>query len=181
MVTFSSALSKIDRTARFSRKIGIRSAIAVEMSRRAINSTQNAKLLPGDRPSQLKISDTTVSPWAYQVTESQDHVSVKLDSALKTLTISELMDAANEHEVLIAKIDIEGAEANLFRSNIEWVWRTHLVAIEFHDWMLPDQRTSTPSFDQSQISISNCFSEGKTCLCFFMDCLINSRWFMLRR
>jgi hypothetical protein len=45
MVTFSSALSKIDRTARFSRKIGIRSAIAVEMSRRAINSTQNAKLV----------------------------------------------------------------------------------------------------------------------------------------
>jgi hypothetical protein len=80
-----------------------------------------------DRPSQLKISDTTVSPWAYQVTESQDHVSVKLDSALKTFTISELMDAANEHEVLIAKIDIEGAEANLFRSNIEWVRRTHLL------------------------------------------------------
>ena len=255
MVTFSSALSKIDRTARFSRKIGIRSAIAVEMSRRAINSTQNAKLvrltMPGfpapvylrggtsdvqtfiqiildeeydmrstpqfrkldglyrkagadgrrpliidcganiglsaiwfslqfpeaqilavepaadnieiaklnlhaypnvtllqgavwDRPSQLKISDTTVSPWAYQVTESQDHVSVKLDNALKTFTISELMDAANEHEVLIAKIDIEGAEANLFRSNIEWARRTHLIAIELHDWMLPNQRTSTP-------------------------------------
>ena len=119
----------------------------IEIAKLNLHAYPNVTLLQGavwDRPSQLRISDPTVPPYAYQVTESQDHVSVKLDNALKTFTISELMDAASEHEVLIAKIDIEGAEANLFRSNIEWARRTHLIAIELHDWMLPNQRTSTP-------------------------------------
>jgi hypothetical protein len=53
----------------------------IEIAKLNLHAYPNVTLLQGavwDRPSQLKISDTTVSPWAYQVTESQDHVSVKL-------------------------------------------------------------------------------------------------------
>jgi FkbM family methyltransferase len=36
----------------------------------------------------------------------------------------------------IVKIDIEGAEADLFASNTEWVARTPLLIVELHDWLL---------------------------------------------
>jgi len=44
----------------------------------------------------------------------------------------------------IAKIDIEGGEADLFSANTEWIEKTPLVIVELHDWLLPKQRTSAP-------------------------------------
>jgi hypothetical protein len=43
---------------------------------------------------------------------------------------------------MIAKIDIEGGEINLFRSNFEWVNNTPLIIFEPHDWMMPWQGSS---------------------------------------
>ena len=42
----------------------------------------------------------------------------------------------------IAKIDIEGAEEELFSSNIAWVDRLPIIIIETHDWMLPGRASS---------------------------------------
>ena len=42
----------------------------------------------------------------------------------------------------IAKIDIEGAEADLFAASTDWVQNFDLLIIELHDWMLPGQGTS---------------------------------------
>jgi hypothetical protein len=38
---------------------------------------------------------------------------------------------------MIVKIDIEGAEVELFRSNVEWTDLVALIAIEPHDWLMP--------------------------------------------
>ena len=42
----------------------------------------------------------------------------------------------------IVKIDVEGSEGALFRSNTEWVDRTDLVMVECHDWLFPGSKTS---------------------------------------
>lgn len=42
----------------------------------------------------------------------------------------------------IAKIDIEGAEADLFAANTDWVQKFDLLIIELHDWLLPGHGTS---------------------------------------
>lgn len=42
----------------------------------------------------------------------------------------------------IAKIDIEGAEAELFSANLEWIDAFPLIVIELHDWLYPGERTS---------------------------------------
>ena len=44
----------------------------------------------------------------------------------------------------MAKIDIEGAEQDLFSDNIEWITLTPLLIVELHDWLLPKGRTSRP-------------------------------------
>jgi len=45
-------------------------------------------------------------------------------------------------EPFIAKIDIEGGEADLFSSRTGWVSEFPLIIIELHDWLLPKKRTS---------------------------------------
>lgn len=42
----------------------------------------------------------------------------------------------------LAKIDIEGAEAELFAGATDWVDDFPAIAIELHDWMLPGQASS---------------------------------------
>jgi FkbM family methyltransferase len=42
----------------------------------------------------------------------------------------------------IVKVDIEGAELDLFSGNTEWVARTPLLIVELHDWLLPKEGTS---------------------------------------
>jgi FkbM family methyltransferase len=42
----------------------------------------------------------------------------------------------------IAKIDIEGAEADLFAANTDWVQKFDLLIIELHDWLLHGHGTS---------------------------------------
>ena len=46
----------------------------------------------------------------------------------------------------IIKIDIEGHESNLFKSNTEWVDQFKIIIIELHDWMLPGQSNSKNFF-----------------------------------
>jgi len=42
----------------------------------------------------------------------------------------------------IVKIDIEGAEGELFSEAVEWIEQTPLVIVELHDWLMPKARTS---------------------------------------
>lgn len=69
-----------------------------------------------------------------QVVESISPRSILADPALGQAT------------PLILKIDIEGAEGELFDGDVEWLGRFALVIIELHDWMLPFQGTSSSFF-----------------------------------
>jgi hypothetical protein len=42
----------------------------------------------------------------------------------------------------IAKIDIEGAESELFSKNTDWIDQFPVVIIELHDWLLPNENSS---------------------------------------
>jgi FkbM family methyltransferase len=60
-----------------------------------------------------------------------------------TVTMNALYAAyAATHVPYIAKIDIEGAEADLFSRNLDWVAQTPMIIIELHDWLLPRQGSS---------------------------------------
>lgn len=44
----------------------------------------------------------------------------------------------------ILKIDVEGAEAELFSANTEWIDEFPIIVIELHDWLFPGKKTSLP-------------------------------------
>jgi hypothetical protein len=59
-------------------------------------------------------------------------------SRVRAVTIASLMDKAGFDRVDILKLDIEGAEIELFDANCEeWIDRVDAIVIELHDWIRP--------------------------------------------
>jgi FkbM family methyltransferase len=98
---------------------------------------RNVAPYPNIRPIQAAISDRTTrvslrnpahSSWACQTEDDEQ-------GQIETVTIPALLARSENAAALIVKIDIEGYEANLFRSNTAWVKRIPLVVFEMHDWL----------------------------------------------
>jgi FkbM family methyltransferase len=87
-----------------------------------------------------RVLDTGGGHWAYRT-----HVSSEAADAQSVphVTVNEIYEAhCAGFFPFIVKIDIEGAESDLFSSNTEWLARTPLLIVELHDWMLPKLGTS---------------------------------------
>jgi FkbM family methyltransferase len=102
------------------------------------NSAANPLILPvraavSDRPGWVSIKNPEAHAWAFQTAES---VERRADS-IPAITIADAASRVEDHEPLIVKVDIEGAEEQLFRSNTGWISTWPMLSIELHDWMRP--------------------------------------------
>ena len=63
---------------------------------------------------------------------------------IRLLSLNDLINEkiASGCDPFIIKIDIEGFEDNLFKSNLDWIKKCPLIMIELHDWMLPYKSNS---------------------------------------
>jgi len=85
----------------------------------------------------VSLSDPEQGPWAYRTDMPA------ATGQIPTVTMNALYAArAATHFPFIAKIDIEGAEGELFSQHLDWVAQTPIIMIELHDWLLPKQRTA---------------------------------------
>ena len=70
------------------------------------------------------------------------------DAGLDTVPHLTINDIFKSHPSpffpIIVKVDIEGAEIDLFSGNTEWVARTPILIVELHDWLIPKGGTSRP-------------------------------------
>jgi FkbM family methyltransferase len=66
----------------------------------------------------------------------------RADTGCPIVTINQAVRSVPSGKLLIAKIDIEGFESDLFVDNLEWLDEALVVYIEPHDWMLPGEGTS---------------------------------------
>jgi FkbM family methyltransferase len=71
--------------------------------------------------------------WAIRMEECNGDRAGSIDAT----TIPALMQSASDYRCVIVKIDIEGGEAALFRSNTGWLAETDVLLIELHDWLYP--------------------------------------------
>lgn len=90
----------------------------------------------------LEIADPGAEKFAYRMQEA------RADSAglVAGVTIPALMQRHGAGRNLIVKVDIEGGELALFRSNTGWLDHTDLLIAETHDWLFPGQGTSATLF-----------------------------------
>jgi FkbM family methyltransferase len=84
-----------------------------------------------------KLVDPGLGNSGYRVTEDQE-------GSLQMLSIPSILEEARQAGVspFLIKIDIEGAESELFSRNVDWINEFPLVIIELHDWLLPGKATS---------------------------------------
>lgn len=92
-------------------------------------------------PAKLKITNPDAGAAAFRV-EELDWES----EGLRAYTIPEICEMEGVSNPFIVKLDIEGAQSSLFRSNTDWVVNTHLITLELDDWLLPWQGTSRRFF-----------------------------------
>jgi FkbM family methyltransferase len=97
----------------------------------AFPSVSPVRAAVSDRAGEVRLMNPEAAPWAFRVSESEGD-----GESVKTVTMQEVLDQA-AGVPFIVKVDIEGYERELFRSNLEWLGRTPILIIELHDWMLP--------------------------------------------
>ena len=61
------------------------------------------------------------------------HFNVACDEGIAICTLASLLDAVPLGELLIAKIDIDRVEADLFSPNCDWIRTAALIFIEPYD------------------------------------------------
>jgi FkbM family methyltransferase len=80
-----------------------------------------------DRDTRVDLVNPDSEPWAWAAHESGS-------GKVHTVTVRDLLQREPNGVPLIVKIDIEGGEIELFRSNVEWIEQTPLIVFELHDW-----------------------------------------------
>jgi hypothetical protein len=91
----------------------------------------------GSRPGLVSLANPFGEAWAVQTTRSD------AEEGVRVRTIPELVAAEGPSaQLFIVKIDIEGFEDDLFRTNLGWIDETTSIIVEPHDWMLPGKGTS---------------------------------------
>ena len=96
------------------------------------NVAANPNIIPinaaiWDRETRVDLINADEQPWAWAMEETET-------GQIPTVTINDLMQQQSGGVPLLVKIDIEGGEIALFRSNFEWIERTPLIVLELHDW-----------------------------------------------
>jgi FkbM family methyltransferase len=81
-----------------------------------------------DRVTRVALRNPADEPWACQTEEDAQ-------GGVETVTIADLLAETPNAAPLIVKVDIEGYETSLFRSNTAWAKETPLVVFEMHDWL----------------------------------------------
>ncbi|ACL55888.1 FkbM family methyltransferase [Methylobacterium nodulans] len=81
-----------------------------------------------NRRDKVSLSNVSDAPWAWETVESNA-------GQTDTITVRDALGQVPNTVPFIAKIDIEGFETALFRSNYDWVEAFPLIVFEHHDWL----------------------------------------------
>jgi FkbM family methyltransferase len=112
--------------------------------------TRNIAAYPTIVPVQAAISDhqgraTLINAgsdaWGWETREASD-------GGVVTVTVPDLIATVPNGVPFIVKIDIEGGEVDLLRSNCDWIERTPLIVFEMHDWLFHGRGTGHAFFSR---------------------------------
>ncbi len=91
------------------------------------------------RPGRARIIDPGEGAWAFQTATGAS------EDGLPCITVGELLDefAAGTFPFLV-KLDIEGAERDVFTGDTSWVEQVPIIVTELHDWLFPGAGIARP-------------------------------------
>lgn len=84
-----------------------------------------------NRSCNLRIDNPDSDSWAFQVVEDPN-------GPIRAYSVMELAVAAGISDGFdLVKLDIEGAERDVFSGDISWTNFARTIAVELHDWLIP--------------------------------------------
>lgn len=88
----------------------------------------------------VHLHDTGEGAWAFRTEPAPD------ETGIPCRTVPDLLAEFGGPEwfPFLVKLDIEGAEQDVFRGETGWVRQVPVLAIELHDWMLPASGSARP-------------------------------------
>ena len=113
------------------------------------------------------VHDPGFSDWAFRIEKIAADCAAP-GSTVKTISPRAILSCTTKENLapFILKVDIEGAEADLFSEPTDWLDQFPLVAIELHDWMFPFSGSSR-SFLKAMASHDFDFvHRGENIFCF---------------
>jgi len=113
------------------------------------------------------ISNPNADPWAFR-TEAVVGGIGKNTSAIDTVTLDDLLAHDAEDTRTIVKIDIEGAEREVFSKNTSWLEAVDLLIIELHDWLYPGEGNGRRFFSAVASKPMDYMWRGENLFCFQM-------------
>lgn len=111
----------------------------------------------------LQVVDTGRGEWGYATSpvETGECTDAAAGKAIPGRTIDRLMDEHGLDFVDILKVDIEGAEKDVFADASRWIERVGVVIVELHDRFIPGCRESVEAavvdFDQRTVNGEHLF------------------------
>lgn len=122
-----------------------------------VANTEGLPILPlpfalGGRFGLVEVLNPSEGEWGYR-THTLDKDETGVD-AIPSITVRDILDEFSAaFTPFIVKLDIEGAEKDVFSYDTGWIDQVPLIIVEPHDWMLPGERSFAPFLEA--IAFSN--------------------------
>lgn len=111
------------------------------------------------------ISNPDADPWAFHTEAIGGDVGQNI-SAVDTVTLDDLLTDDTPYSTIIVKIDIEGAEREVFSKNTSWLEAVDLLMIEIHDWLYPGEGNGRKFFSALVSKPLDYILHGENLFCF---------------
>lgn len=114
----------------------------------------------GSEQGQLYLQDPGESDWGFRTGSSGEY-------SVPVITINQILSESSLNTTpFILKMDIEGAEENVFRGDCDWIDLFPLIILETHDWMLPGLGNSRGFYQQVSSRNFDIIQNGENTFCF---------------
>lgn len=113
------------------------------------------------------VRDPGLSDWAFR-TERLGGDAASVGGTINMISPRSILSRAVKEDLtpFILKVDIEGAEADLFTPPTEWLHEFPLVVIELHDWMFPFSGSSRTFLAALAAGEFDLVHRGENIFCF---------------
>ena len=106
----------------------------LEKHTRNLKNVSRIKAGLWNKETYLKIIDTGTGKWGFKVEEAAENDNYDI----KAVTVDKLLKDSGFTHIDILKLDIEGAEKELFSDNYQsWLDKVNIIVLELHDRFIP--------------------------------------------
>jgi FkbM family methyltransferase len=106
--------------------------LILEANTKKISNVKRIKAGLWHKKAYLKVIDKNLGKWGFAVKE----VDENNEYDIQAVTINSILEHTGYKYIDILKLDIEGAERELFANNPElWLTQVNIIVIELHDWL----------------------------------------------